>query len=117
MSYVPIIVPPQQPPSPRTRELADELARVLRDFEGRHPSVTRHEVVEASRLALQASGTRSVMAPVLTAVLGLGVAALVALLVFVRSGGELSGAGSPVGAVVVGLAVVAAVIFIRRRNE
>ena len=54
MSYVPIVTPPHVP-SHQTRELADQLARVIVDFEQNHPAMSSGEIREAAQLALQAS--------------------------------------------------------------
>jgi len=108
MSYVPIVVPTQQPPSPRTRELADLLARVVVDFEQRHPSMTSQEVRAATRLAAQATHGTGESARVLALVVG-GLTALIAGIVLFLS----QAAGGPVtGGVDVPIVVVAVLIGI-----
>jgi hypothetical protein len=52
MLYVPIIPPATvQPPSPRTRELAELLARVTEEYTKAHPATTEAEVRQALRMA------------------------------------------------------------------
>jgi hypothetical protein len=106
MSYVPIVVPPPQPPSPRTRELADLLARVIVDFEQRHPSVTGQEVREASRLAVQASHGSDAPARLVALALGGLLALAVGGFVFLRqsTGGAASGS-VPVPVLVIGISI------------
>ena len=82
MTYVPIV--PPTPTSPRTRELADQLARVMAEFEQTHPSVTRAEKRQAARLALEA--TRSSDAGPVAVVLGLIVLLILGLLYFFTRG-------------------------------
>lgn len=58
MTYVPIVVPPTQPspPSPRVRELAGLLTKVLEEYSKAHPSTTKAEVRAALRLAQATTG-------------------------------------------------------------
>ena len=55
MLYVPVIPHHADPPSPRTRELADLLGRVIEEYEKHHPAVTGAEVRAAVRMAAQRS--------------------------------------------------------------
>ncbi len=69
-TYVPIVVP--TPPSPRARELADLLTRVIEAYEEGHPTTSRAEIREATRLALAktgpgSAGTRPIVAGSLAA--------------------------------------------------
>ncbi len=114
MSYVPIVVPPPSP-SPRTRELADLLAQVIREYEAQHPSVTSTEVREAARLA-SASAATGLSRQVVAVTLGLGVAALAGAIAFARSSGlELSGIAWPLVLVAV-LLVVGILVALARRS-
>ena len=116
MSYVPIVVPPPQPPSPRTRELADRMARLIVEFEGQYPTATRAEVREAARLALQATNRGSSVAPVAAVVLGtlaLG-AGIGVYFLSVEGGLERLPPPALLVASVIGLAAVLAVVFGRR---
>ena len=116
MSYVPIVVPPSTP-SPRTRELADELARVLVAFEQKHPTVTRGEMTEATRLALQATRGSSNVAPLTATLVGLVVAAALGVFVFLEQSGAIESIRiySVVG-VVAALVIVLALVAVLRRQ-
>lgn len=90
MTYVPIVTPPvtQPPPSPRTRELAGLLTKVLEEYEKAHPAVTSAEVRAALRLAQMSAGPdRSKVAAGVSLAVGLGVAMLTLGLFFFRSSG------------------------------
>jgi hypothetical protein len=57
MLFVPVISPATtQPPSPRARELADLLTRVMEEYERAHPAITTAEVRHAMRLAEERTG-------------------------------------------------------------
>jgi hypothetical protein len=91
MTYVPIVTPPvtQPPPSPRTRELAGLLTKVLEEYSKAHPAVTAAEVRAALRIAQMSAGPdRSKMAAGVSVAVGLGVAALTMGLFFFRSAGS-----------------------------
>ncbi|HKJ02461.1 MAG TPA: hypothetical protein VJ997_08405 [Longimicrobiales bacterium] len=114
MAYVPVVVPPQ-PPSPRTRELAQLLGRVIEEYEKHHPAVTGPEVRGALRMAARSSKAAAVPAAALAAGLGLvlllaGVAAF--LLV---QGGSPSGGTPGLNGLVIVLASVIAVAFLIKR--
>ena len=118
MTYIPIIPPTPTPPSPRARELADRLAKVLLEYEEAHPSVSGDEVRQAMRIALQvtrAGGTAA--APILAATLGGLVLVGLAVFYFVASGGAGStGARVPTLWVVGALLVLAALVGVLRRR-
>jgi len=116
MIFVPI-VPPPQPPSPRTRELADRLAWVLQEYEKAHPSVTAAEMRQATQLALRSTRTSSLaLRPILAALVGLVVlgAGIVAFLAVGEGGSEA--VAYPIIAVLAGIGVVAALIAATRKN-
>lgn len=92
MMYVPIVPPIStgQPPSPRTRELAALLAKVVQEYRNSHPAVTGAEVREALRLArLTTGGGKATVTFAISLALGLLVAGLMAGLVFFRGRGEV----------------------------
>lgn len=92
MSYVPIVIPPTtpQPPSPRTRELAEILGKVLEEYQKAHPSVTGAEMREAIQIAKSATGgNKSPVAVILSLGIALVLMATVLGLVFLRSGGDI----------------------------
>lgn len=89
MTYVPIVSPTvtAQPPSPRTRELAGLVSKVVDEYTKAHPNTSGAEVRAALKLAQAATGKDNTAVAVgLSLALGLGVAVL-ALLLFFRSGG------------------------------
>ena len=107
MTYVPIVTPsPTQPPSPRTRELAGLLSKVLEEYTKAHPSTTKAEVRAAIRMAQMSAGPANTkVALALTLFLGFLAFGLFVGLFYARSGGGLDLEGVlPVGiAVVVGI--------------
>lgn len=107
MSYVPIVIPPTmpQPPSPRTRELAEILGQVLDEYQKAHPSVTGAEMREAIQIAKSATGgNKSPVALILSLGIALVLMATVLGLVFLRSGGDIE-LGSSMPMVVLGIIV------------
>lgn len=117
MTYVPIIVPTQTT-SPQTRELADQLARVMVDFEETHPTMTSGEIRQAARMALGATkGSSAVGAPLVAALVGLLVMGVGVAFYFAQGTAPGSG-GAPfpmIGAVLIVL-LVGAVVFALRRS-
>jgi len=109
--YVPVVVPPQ-PPSPRTRELAELLGRVIEEYEKHHPAVTGSEVRGALQMAAQSSKAAS---PAAALAVGLGLALLLGGLVAFFSMGSMSGAAIPWSGVVLAFASVLAVAFLLKR--
>lgn len=111
MTYVPIVTPtPSQPPSPRTRELAGLLSKVLEEYTKAHPSVTKSEVRAAIRLAQSSAGPDNTKIAVgLSLALGLGVLTMtLGLFYFGNSGGFEIGPILPmIIAVLIGLVAVA----------
>ena len=121
MSYIPIVMPPTtpQPPSPRTRELAEILAKVLEEYQKAHPSVTGAELRAAIRLAQSSTGKdKAPVALALSLGLGLLVGGLTLGLVFVGRSGQIE-LGSSMIMVVLGITafigILAAVIKIASR--
>lgn len=107
MSYVPIVAAPHVP-SPETRELANELARVIVEFEQRHPAMTAGEIREAAQLALQASRRGGGIGPSLV----LAVAGVAVLMIGIIVYAAVSGVFSEVAAPFVGLGMVAGLAFL-----
>ena len=112
MIFVPVV--PPQPPSPRVRELAGLLGKVIEEYEKHHPAVTGTEIRQALEVASQSSSKAAPAAAVilgaLAALLGAGVFAAVAM-----GGGKLDMANVPVvGAVVVALGIVMVAVLMRR---
>lgn len=111
-----MIPPHHEPPSPRTRELAGLLGRVIEEYEKHHPSVTGSEVRAAIELAARNSGTATSQHAKAVAVIATIVMAFVAagLAVRLSDGGGMS-ESVPIAAVAVGLGVaLAAVILVKR---
>jgi len=115
--FVPMVPHHEDPPSPRTRELADLLGKVLGEYEKYHPAVTGREVRAAIRLAERNSRAAApagrTTARVAAAIAGATVGAFV--LVASRGG---SWEGAPVAIVIaVGVLFVVAVLARRLRGE
>ena len=112
MFFVPV-VPHHPPPSPRTRELADLLGRVIQEYEQHHPAVTGSEVRAAARLAAQRSSKRGGVDERVAAV----VAALVALLgVFVYvAAGSRGGESVPMVAVAIAVFLIFGLVVVLKR--
>jgi len=91
MAYVPIVTPTTvPPPSPRTRELAGLLAKVLDEYTKAHPATSNAEIRAAIRMAQMSAGPdRTKVAVGLSLGLGLGVLMLTLGLFFFRSAGEV----------------------------
>ncbi len=92
MLFVPVVPPAATSPPPRVRKLADELSRVLTTHTRNHPTMTRAEVRQAVRLALEQAGVgKSVSGPLVVAVISLltlGIALGLFLWNSVQAGGE-----------------------------
>ncbi len=112
MLYVPMIPHHQDPPSPRTRELADLLGKVLEEYEKYHPSVTGREVraafaIAARRSRSPASASREIaLVGVALAIVIMGVG------IWVAAGGPETLPAVIVSAVVLGIiALVAGIVL------
>ena len=91
MSYVPIVPPSDRTRvSPRARELATQISKLVQDFQRSYPDTRPSDVQEALRVASGGSdavpGSRRVIAVALAA----GVALLVGGLAFVGDSGSAS---------------------------
>lgn len=120
MTYVPVIPPTQATqPSPRTRELAELLAKVLEEYTKAHPQTTGSEVRAAMRLALRSSSPAVSGAPTVVALtLGLLVLGLGLGLFLFRSGGGVDPEGSfPMIAVAVAIVLGVLVLLVIRRSR
>jgi hypothetical protein len=118
MTYVPIVPhSPSSPPSPRTRDLASLLTKVLEEYRKTHPATTDAEIRAAVRLAQLTSRSGNPAVPLLVSLcLGLLVAGVLGALFFFRSaGGAEFGPEMPmvVMALVVFLAIVAILVKVR----
>ena len=114
MSYVPIVTPTPSPPSPRSRELADLLVRVIEAYEEGHPTTTRPEIRAATRLALSETGPSRLGTPIVAVTLGGLMALLLGVSVFLRQSGGL--VDIPLNVPIIGVGIVAiAVAVIRAR--
>lgn len=113
MFFVPMV--PPQPPSPRTRELADLLGRVIEEYEKHHPAVTGSEVRAAMEMATRSS--KAAGAPAAAALMaGLVGLVLAGGFVFMAvNGGDVSAADVPIAAVVAVLIGILGVAFLLKR--
>ena len=86
MVYIPTAPNTSVPPSPRTREMANLLTRVLEEYRKSHPATTDAEIRAAVRLAQLASRSGNQAVPAILAVsVGLLVAGVLAGFLFFRS--------------------------------
>jgi len=89
MAYIPTVHhTPSMPPSPRTRELAGLLTKVLEEYKKSHPGTSDAEIRAAVRLAQLSSRSGNQALPAILSVsVGLLAAGVAAGLVFFRAGG------------------------------
>ena len=123
MAYVPVVVPPtnQPPPSPRTRELAGLLTKVLDEYTKAHPAVSKAEIRAAFRMAQMTTGQDSTRtALVLSLGLGVMIFVLALGLFFARAGGGEAlpdeSARMIVLGVIIFLGILAAAIAVKARS-
>lgn len=117
MTYVPVVTPPpSSTPSPRTRELAELLARVLEEYRKSHPEVKSQEIRAAVRLALRSAQPGGGDRARLVVSLGLGIAVFLGGLVFLQVSGESAVEPMLPGAVLVLLILLALMFVIIRRR-
>ena len=117
MLYVPVIPPHQQPPSPRTRELADLPTRAIEEYERYHPNLSGAEVRAALQMASMRS-SKGVPARVWALAGGLVALALGGVFAFVAAnGGQVRGDAIPMVAVAVAvLGALVAVVVAKNRG-
>ncbi len=99
-------------PTEGTQELAGQFARVIVEYEQAHPEMTKSEMEEAARMALQASTPGRSLELKTAAVSMLGVSMLVVVLATV--GGLLSGPLAAGGIFAFGGATVALIAALRK---
>lgn len=114
MYFVP--VPPPTPVSPRTRELADLLGRVIEEYEKHHPAVSGAEVREAVRMAARSSraGGPEAARLVVAALAGVLVLGGVVAWILVDRGGMSEGAAPMVLVAVILFAVLTTLVVLKR---
>lgn len=116
MAFVPV-VPQEEPPSPRARDLGNRLAEVIETFQRQYPGTSPEDIRRAMRLAAPGGGGDLQRRKAVVA-LGL-VAALVAGLVasLFSSGGQNVHRGLPpfgILAVLIGVLLVVVAVRLRR---
>ena len=119
MSYVPIVPPSNRSQvSPRARELATQISKLVQDFQRSYPDTRPTDVQEALRVASGGSeavpGSRRALAVALAA----GIAALVGVFVFIgdSGGGSLDLPANSMLWLVAGVIIVLALVFRARRS-
>ena len=119
MSYIPIVpLSDRTKVSPRARELATQIEKVVQDFRRSYPDTRPGDVQEALRVAAGGSDSVPESRRVLALTLAGGVAALVGVLFFLRESGGGGASGLPGDAmlwVVTGVIVLVAVAVMTRR--
>ncbi|HSW28495.1 MAG TPA: hypothetical protein VLH75_03280 [Longimicrobiales bacterium] len=115
MLYV-FIPPPPSPPSPRTRELAALLGRVIEEYEKHHPAVTGPEVRAAVRMAVESSSRKG--SPDLRIAVGVAAAVVAGgLFAFLAANqGQMPQGTVPMVAAVLGLFAVLMVVVMAKRS-
>ncbi len=119
MSYLPYLPASEQSKlSPRARELATQIEKVVQDFQRSYPDTRPGDVQEALRAASGGSDATPDSRRLLATSLAGGIAALVGVLFFVReSGGESLGVQpSAMIWVVLGAIVFLGVVALARRS-
>jgi hypothetical protein len=119
MVFIPTAPNSSFPPSPRTREMANLLTRVLEEYRKSHPATTDAEIRAAVRLAQLASRSGNPGVPAILAVsIGLLVAGVLAGFLFNRSAqGVEIGAGAPVIIMGVVFFLLVFLILIKVKNR
>ncbi len=119
MSYMPYLPATEKTKlSPRARELASQIEKVVLDFQRSYPDTSPGDVQEALRAASgggeAAPGSRRVLAMTLAG----GIAALVGLLFFMRESGDAVGGSEPGLMIwmVLGAILLAALVAVARRS-
>ncbi len=117
MIYVPIVVPTQvPPPSPRTRELAGLLDKVLEEYTKAHPATTRAEIRAAIRMAQMSAGPdRTKVAVGVSLALGVSLAMGVLGFAFFQSAGGVEFRAALPFILIVLFGILAAVIAVKKR--
>jgi hypothetical protein len=111
MVFMPV-PPPRFQPSPRAQDLSRRLAQVIEEFERQYPGTSREDVQQAMELAVGRGagrrGTRrtAVVAAAVVAAVASGAAGLIT---------SSTGRGIPAMAILVGIAVMVAIVVVVRR--
>jgi hypothetical protein len=119
MSYIPIVSPSDRTQvSPRARELATQIEKVVQDFQRNYPDTRPGDVQQALRVASGGSDSVPESRRVLALTLAGGVAALVGVLFFMREsgGGEMGLPGDAMLWVVTGAILFVAVAALVRNR-
>lgn len=106
--------------TPRTRDLAHRLKQEIDNFTRQNPGTTPQDVRQAGDLATGRSGGNRVQARrgLAAALAGLGVAGVLAAVLFERTGGGgSSDQGMPVVAVAVGVALLVLLVTVVARRR
>jgi len=104
----------ESPPSPRTRELADLLGKVVEEYEKYHPAITGREVRSALRLAERSSHAAAAGGRTMALVGGALGAVVAGTFIWVANRGGSWEGGAPVALVAAIIAVLAVGLIVRR---
>ncbi len=118
MLYVPVVpYVPHDPPSPRTRELAGLLSRVIDEYENHHPAVTGTEIRAAINLPPEAPGPAPVEARAVAGVLAGFLVLLGGVGFFLARGGSIDVESIPMVAVSVAiLALLVGIVLVKKAS-
>jgi hypothetical protein len=114
MAFVPI-VPHEEPPSPRARDLGNRLAEVIETFQRQYPGTSPKDIRQAMRLATPGGGDLQKRKAVVAGVLAMLMAGLVVAL---ATGGEetVKRGLPPSGIIAVSIGVLVVVLVSRLRR-
>jgi len=114
--YVPVVPHvPHDPPSPRTRELAGLLSRVIEEYENHHPAVTGSEVRAALAMATRTSRGGTMEARAVAGILAGFFVLLGGVAFFVMRGGSIDVESLPMVAVTIAIiALLGGIVLLRR---
>ena len=117
MYFVPIVPSSGTgaPVTPRTRELADLLGRVIEEYEKHHPAVSGSEVRQAMDLALQRSQKGGADVARLALAAGLGGLAVAGVLAYLVMGGGVSSEAAPMAYVAIGIFAVLVTLILAKK--
>ena len=120
MSYLPYLAPSEKTKlSPRARELATQIEKVIQEFQRSYPDTPPGDVQQALTALSGDSNRAPAPRNVLVMTLAGGIAALVGVLFFLRESGE-GGMALPPGAmlwIVMGLVVVVGIGAVAARQR
>ena len=92
---VPVITPPPAPPSPRARELGEQIALFVKDYQNENPDTSAMEIGQALMLARahlrkELGGGPNLKLVGVALAMGLSMMVAIGVLIMVKQGGSVS---------------------------